>query len=499
MLFSSYEFIFVFLPLVLLGYLLLGWRASQRSALVWLILCSLVYYGWSKPIHLSLLGFSIVFNFAIGTYLGKQTEPKRSRLLVAIGIIVNLGLLGYFKYSLFAVETASALLHTNWTVGRLALPIGISFFTFQQIAYLVDRYRHQIEESDFVDYCFFVMFFPKLIAGPLVRYNEISGQLHDRFSREKKIEDISVGVTITVFGLFKKVIIADTIAKYVSQVFAVAGNGVSPTFAQAWIAAMCYTFQLYFDFSGYTDMAIGISRIFGITLPLNFHSPYKAVNIVDFWRRWHVTLARFLRDYLYIPLGGNRKGLSRQYVNLMATMLVCGLWHGAGWTFVFWGGLHGAYLAMNHGWLALRKKHGFDTETPSWYGKALGRVVTFAAVVFGWVFFRAQSFSEARIMLGSMFGLNGLNLDAPGMGYALLWAVCLLIIVWFFPNTQEVMARFRPLLEYGSEGKSKLHLGEAPSWLRWRPILLWAVATAVLAVFGVLGMSQVTEFIYFAF
>jgi D-alanyl-lipoteichoic acid acyltransferase DltB (MBOAT superfamily) len=317
-------------------------------------------------------------------------------------------------------------------------------------------------------------------------------------------EDLSVGVTQFVIGLFKKVVIADRMALYATPIFEAARSGSAPTFFDGWIAALAYTFQLYFDFSGYSDMALGLGRMFGIKLPLNFNSPYKAVNFVDFWRRWHMTLSRFLRDYLYIPLGGGRQGTARRYLNLMLVMLLGGLWHGAGWTFVFWGGLHGVCLAVNHAWTAWRGARGAADSPGGPIGQWAGRILTFFVVVVAWVFFRAADFGAAGRMLGAMFGGQGISsVSSFDAGSAFVWLAVLLAAVWLLPNTQEILADYAPALGYepqGSVGPDNPRLPNAlPVWARWRPAGPWAIAVSLVAVFTIMHMSRISEFIYWQF
>ena len=319
----------------------------------------------------------------------------------------NLALIGYFKYAGFFVSTVAALSGAEWRIEAIVLPLAISFFTFQQIAFLVDAYRHESSERNFLSYCLFVTFFPQLIAGPIVHHKQMLPQFARPGTFSFQPHLVSLGLTVFVLGLFKKVVLADSVAVYGTPVFAAADAGNTLTFFEAWGGALAYTFQLYFDFSGYSDMAIGLALIFGIRLPINFESPYKALSITDFWRRWHITLSTFLRDYLYIALGGNRRGPVRRYINLALTMLLGGLWHGAGWTFVVWGGLHGVYLVVNHAW--------HRVVNPDWVTSRLYRLaawsITFLCVVIGWVFFRSESFSGAVAMLQAMAGFNGAALD----------------------------------------------------------------------------------------
>ena len=519
MLFNSYTFLLVFLPIALLGWHALR-RAPFRVVLGWLVMVSFVFYGvwnpdpkhpWSPQYVLLILG-SCVFNYLLGRQLsrlhregGDSCPPDRrgdrslatphGKLLLTAGVTANLALLGYFKYAGFLAGIAKSL--TGWptTVPEIILPLAISFFTFLQIAYLVDAYRGETEEYHFTDYLLFVTFFPHLIAGPLIHHREMMPQFRKRHHGWHR--DFPVGLGIFLCGLFKKVVIADNLARIATPVFGLAAaDGRDPTMAEAWVGAVAYALQLYFDFSGYSDMALGAARLFGIRFPLNFHSPYKADSIVEFWRRWHMTLSRFLRDYLYIPLGGNRKGPSRRYVNLFLTMLLGGIWHGAGWTFVMWGALHGTYLCLNHAWLGLRKKLAWPALP-----KPLAIAVTFLAVLVGWVYFRAHDFASANRMLASMTGLNGFDgwpdkaarVVASAEPLKLLPA---LIGVWLFPNTQEIFARYRPALRVKG---APFPASGTRRWWQWRPTPAFAAATVLLAVATGLQFDKISEFIYFQF
>jgi len=360
-LFNSHEFIFVFVPVALAGFFLIA-RLGARLAAAWLCLASLFFYGWWNPRYVALLVASTALNYVVGRAIGFRVahgRAREARRILIGGIAIDLVVLGYFKYAGFFVQTANDVLHTDVVVS-IVLPLGISFFTFTQISFLVDAYRGRVPRYDPVHYALFVTYFPHLIAGPILHHGEMIPQFERPSTYRFAYENISVGLTIFFIGLFKKVVLADGIGAQVAPIFDAPAAGVQLTFLEAWVGALCFAFQLYFDFSGYSDMAIGVSRLFGITLPLNFHSPYKAANIREFWRRWHMTLSRFLRDYLYIPLGGSRVAVPRRYVNIMITMLLGGLWHGAGWTFVVWGGLHGIYLVVNHAWQALRRRLGQD-------------------------------------------------------------------------------------------------------------------------------------------
>ena len=351
MLFNSYTFLLAFLPVALVGFALLRRHGMARASIAWLVLASFVFYGWWNPVYVALLALTIIVNFS-------RRNARQSKPLLYLGVAFNLGLLGYYKYLGFFASIADAVAGTGFGAIQVALPLAISFFTFQQIAYLVDAERGLAAEPDFLNYCLFVTFFPQLIAGPIVHHGEMMGQFRETAKRRLKDIDIAVGLTLLAAGLFKKVVVADNLAYYASPVFHAADAGQALGFARAWAGTLAYSLQIYFDFSGYSDMAVGMARLFGIRLPVNFFSPYRAGNIIEFWRRWHMTLSRFLRDYLYLSLGGNRKGPARRYLNLLATMVLGGLWHGAGWTFVAWGLLHGLYLAANHLWRAAFPKLG---------------------------------------------------------------------------------------------------------------------------------------------
>src|SRR3954453_7996102 len=395
MLFSSYAFLFQFLPAVALGFAAAR-RWTPRCGILVLAFASLIFYGAWKPVYLLLLLASIGLNFWLGL---KMEDLARRRGIGTLGVALNLAALCYFKYTNFLFDSFTALTGAPLPLLNVMLPLGISFFTFQQIAYLVDVMRGARVVIDIVSYTLFVSFFPHLIAGPLVHHAEMIPQFkRGRSGRSAVLA--ARGLAMFAAGLFKKVVIADNLAQFVTPVFAHLDAGGGVTTPWAWLATLAYTLQIYFDFSGYSDMAVGLALMFGIRLPVNFRSPYKAASIIEFWRRWHITLSRFLRDYLYIPLGGNRLGESRRYVNLLLTMLLGGLWHGAAWNFVIWGGLHGLYLCINHLWHR-RRGDGGQASMPA---KALCWAVTFFAVVIAWVFFRAKTAAGAWQMLGSLFG-----------------------------------------------------------------------------------------------
>jgi len=528
MLFNSYEYIFAFLPVTLIGFLLLRRFGRVQQSFMWLVIASLFFYGWWNPVYLLLMGFSVTFNYWIGRGMTRTSATSRARakLLLILGVGANLALLGYFKYADFAIGTVDQLFGLSVAPLGIVLPLAISFFTFQQIAYLVDVYERTAHEYNFTHYVLFITFFPQLIAGPIVHHSEMMPQF-ERRQRQDTARNIGIGVTIFAFGLFKKAVLADGIAPYASSVFAGAAAGHAPTFFEAWGGALSYTMQLYFDFSGYTDMAIGSARLFGIILPLNFFSPYKSASIIEFWRRWHMTLSRFLRDYLYIPLGGNRKGNARRHANLMITMLLGGLWHGAGWTFVFWGALHGVYLVINHLWHWICHRLHWDgwRQTRTW--TACAWLITFLAVVVGWVFFRATSMDAALTMLAGMAGLNGIDLPnaimaglpAPlhdalaGLGigtylgggsdfvFTWLWLALLLPVVVAAPNTMQIMRRYRPTVNrfLNPENYAVQPFATPMGQIVWRPGPAWAWLTALTAAAGILALSSISEFLYFQF
>ncbi len=502
MLFNSPIFLFVFLPATAILCFTIRARVGRNAALGFLVLASLFFYGWWNPIYLPLLIGLAVFNFLLARIiLNERIKPDggRKNLLVTFGVTVDLAALAYFKYTDFFIRTANETVGTHWELQHIVLPLAISFFTFQKIAYLVDAGRGRVEPHSFLEYCFFVMFFPQLIAGPIVHHHEIFSQTKRERSFRFDRMNLAIGLTIFFIGLFKKVVLADNLAPLASSVFADAGLGKEIHFLRAWEGMLAYTFQLYFDFSGYSDMAIGASRIFGIKLPLNFHSPYQAVSITDFWRRWHMTLSRFLRDYLYISLGGNRRGPTRRYINLFLTMAIGGLWHGAAWTFVFWGALHGAMLIVNHAWRAVWK-----TPINRWWSRGIARAITFLCVALAWVFFRAPDMQSAFAIYRGLVAWTP-DISASALAYDLGWLVFWMSIVWFWPNTQQWMARVRPAFNYSSsdlrEDPLLVPVANTP-WQRlvlWRPNPAFAIALGLGVAASLLSLQRVSEFLYFQF
>ena len=400
MLFNSSIFIFAFLPITFFIYFYLNKKRLTEASKAFLVFASLFFYSWWNIAYLPIILISMLFNYVIGVSLSKNNEHTKisKKSLLTFGIIANVALLGYFKYADFLIENINLATNGHIPLLHLALPLAISFFTFQQIAYLVDSYRGETKEYDFLNYANFVTFFPQLIAGPIVHHAEMMPQFAKTKNKVKNYNNIALGLFIFSIGLFKKVVIADSFA-----VWATAGFDTAATLNlfEAWATSLSYTFQLYFDFSGYTDMAIGAALLFNIRLPINFNSPYKATSIQDFWRRWHITLSRFLRDYVYIPLGGNRKSNFRTYTNLMGTFIIGGIWHGAGWTFVFWGFLHGIALVIQRAWNQL----GFKMNT------ILAWFITFNFVNIAWVFFRAKEWDDAIKVLTGMVNYKSLSTD----------------------------------------------------------------------------------------
>lgn len=409
-LFNSVPFIVGFLPLALAGFFVMRVLPGRSTPIFWLVAASLFFYGWWDYHNLFILVPSVVLNYLIGRAIGDYREKRLAlaRALLVLGIALNLGAIAYFKYFNFLAGSIAALSGAEYTIRHILLPIGISFFTFQQIKFLVDRYTGKTAvHPDFKSYAMFVTFFPHVIAGPIVQHDELLPQIQNRWFERFSAELFVDGIALFLLGLAKKLVLADQFGVYADEGFNAAAAGEPISFFVAWGAAIGYTLQLYFDFSGYSDMAIGLARMFGLRFPINFNSPYKAVNIIEFWRRWHITLSRFLREYLYFPLGGNRRGRARRYVNLMTTMLLGGLWHGAGWTFVVWGGLHGVFIVINHLWHGLRRAVGLPAGQPTIPGRIAGTVITFFAVLVGWVFFRAASFTAASDVLAGMAGRHG--------------------------------------------------------------------------------------------
>jgi len=463
MLFNSYPFIFLFLPISVAVYFLLNRLRWYAAGNAWIALASLFFYGYWNIKYLPLLLGSITYNYFIGWLLAgtRQEEKSRRRKAVLItGIAGNVALLAYYKYTDFFLTVVEEATGTPTTLLHIVLPLGISFFTFTQIAYLVDAYKGKVKETNPVNYVLFVTFFPHLIAGPILHHSEMMPQFDRLRGKFWNWQNVARGCTIFCIGLFKKVVIADTLAIHANNGFDTAVNAL-----ESWVAVLSYTFQLYFDFSGYTDMAIGAALILNIRLPQNFNSPYKAVSIQDFWRRWHMTLSRFLRDYIYIPLGGNRRGELVAARNLLITFLIGGFWHGAGWTFIFWGLLHGVAQAIHRVWMKSGRKL---PVFPAW-------LLTFLFINVTWVFFRAEDWGQAIRILEGMAFLHGSGLpQAREFLLPLLLLAAVFPIVVFARNSTEQTERMRPSFRQ-------------------------AAFIAALFVVSLLFLNRISEFLYFNF
>jgi len=506
-LFNSYTFIFLFLPICLIAYYAV-FRFGPRAQVSVLAIASLVFYcGWDLR-YLPLLLGSVLLNFVAGRAIAQCNKKSRmAKLILIFAISINLLILGYYKYADFFIQNINAAFGADFNVLHIILPLGISFFTFTQTAFLVDTYSGKSDEPNLIQYLAFVTYFPHLIAGPILHHHETIPQ----FQRGAAIKAcwMAPGIAMFAIGLFKKVVIADTFGAIARTIFNSYASGAQTlTGADAWLGALAYTFQLYFDFSAYCDMAVGASLMFGIYIPLNFNSPYKAVSIIDFWRRWHMTLSRYLRDYLYIALGGNRRGNYRRYQNLIITMLIGGLWHGAGWTFIIWGGLHGLYLIINHLWRAIS---GGNRETA--VGRWAGRLLTFLCVVVAWVFFRSESVSSAVSMLSAMASApqslspavakTVLEIMVPqalidagfqvSASYVAAATILIgLLIVWACRNAQELVFKKSPW---------DFPLEQAPEPEDWtaRKMLLPLSSAAFLVGLAALIAAPPGEFLYFNF
>ena len=481
MLFNSYAFIFVYLPTVLVAFHL-GRQVSWRLALGLVSVCSLVFYGMWDPRYLALLVPSLVINYAFGEILART----RQRAWLIAGVAANLAVIGWFKYSAFFYTTATGQEPPDFIRG-IVLPLGISFITFQKIAYLVDIWRGHPKAQSFDRFAFFVLFFPQLIAGPIVLFRHIDRQIrHLRHDNALFRASFQLGLILFAIGLFKKVVIADSMATFADGVFRFAGRPETHVgFLDGWIGAVTYSLQLYFDFSGYSDMAIGLGRMFGFRLPVNFNSPYQATSIIDFWRRWHMTLSSFFRDYVYIPLGGNRRGLAMQAGFVLVVFFLTGLWHGAGWTFVVWGTAHGVLVLANHLW----------PKVTSWRAPAVVTwALTLGAVITLWVVFRAPSLAIAEKVVTAMWtagpltsgAIAELNLYRP----AYLVPIALCAMAFTLPNSTVLAHRLR----HGRWRAASSFRGGGRRW--WLP----AAVTGIALYLAISSIGNVqSKFIYFNF
>lgn len=470
MLFNSWQFIFVFLPATALCFFLIppSFRLGRKLVL---IAASFAFYGYWKIEYVPLLAGSILINYAVAEGIIRPPRPLTSRLLLVFGITFNLLLLGYFKYTNFGLGVLGSILHRDFVQINVVLPLAISFFTFTQLSYLIDVHRDHRVHYRFLDYSLFIAFFPHLIAGPILRHWEIIPQFAEKDLKSSR-DDLGVGIALFLFGLIKKVLLADCAADYANAIYTAAAQSGPLTTFDAWLGTVAFSFQIYFDFSSYSDMAIGLARIFGIKFPANFDSPYRATSIIVFWERWHMTLTRFLREYVYYSLGGNRRGQLRQVANIMATMLLSGLWHGAGWTFVLWGALHGSYLVIAHQWRLFVQSMRWKLENG--FCRGAGVLLTYLAVLFAWTLFRAPDLSVATKVLSSMAGLHGVTVSEniitkngfwdkilPHLGVrylptniedvgrydnAIYLMLFLFFLCWAMPNSQQMLSRYDPLL-----------------------------------------------------
>jgi alginate O-acetyltransferase complex protein AlgI len=545
MLFNSSEFLFVFLPATLLGFYLLG-AVSRSSAIRWLILASLVFYAWWRPVNVLIIAPSIVINFVLARILARLNEGgssrHASRAVLLLGISFNVVFLGIFKYTDFISGTINDVFGANLVLRHIILPLGISFITFQKIAFLIDVQAGRVKSFTFQDYCTFVLFFPQLIAGPIVHYREMMPQFHAASCRFDK-QDFAIGLTLLTFGLFKKVVFADQIALLVTPIYNNAAAGNQTSFVLAWMAAIGFTLQIYFDFSGYTDMALGLARFFGIRLPPNFNSPLRAPNIIEYWLRWNMTLTRFLTGYLYNPLVlsltrrrlakgkpgfGGRNQTVGAFVSLLmvptlVTMFISGLWHGAGYGFIVWGLLHGCYLTINHGWRVVAARLWPDRPSYDRVMKPIGLILTFVSVTTAMVFFRAPTMTSAIDVVKGIIGLNGIALPQAlfdhlgpltgvfhGIGViaaqfpssedfvkTAIWICLLMVVALVCPNTLQILARYEPALGVKPQ-QTNLAIGRIRI-LEWGPSLPWAIAASVIAGTAIISIGGPSEFLYWQF
>ncbi|MBP5200406.1 MAG: MBOAT family protein [Schwartzia sp.] len=478
MLFNSSEFIFLFLPITFLLFFAIAKRGGIKAATFWLTAASFFFYGWWDYRYVPLLFGSICFNYFIGRRI---EDSERGKGWLVFGVAGNLVLLGIFKYTGFFLDTVNAAAGAViFDVPRIVLPLGISFFTFTQTAYLVDIYRRETKNEGFLTYCEFVTIFPHLIAGPIISHKKMMPQFTAAKNFVVDYRNVAMGICLFTMGLFKKAVIADKLSPWVADAFARAD---SLTFLEAWLGALNYTFQLYFDFSGYSEMAIGLGLMFNLELPMNFNSPYQATSMIDFWRRWHMTLGAWVRDYLYIPMGGNQSGELRKMRNLFVSMLLVGLWHGAGWTFVFWGALHGIFMVINHQW----RRTGISLP------KVVNWGLTFLCVTIGWVFFRAENFHDGWAMLKAMADAGNIALPMKfegSMGFLRNWGVAFIHWEQNFVNQIGFLLLAAVLVS----------LKNPQQWMtKFKANYVWLAGTVAAFIYSVLRMSGFSDFLYFQF
>ena len=556
MIFHSIEFFFVFLPVVLAIFILLRWSGMTQTAKAFLVGASLLFYSWPYPPNLILLILSIVLNHQCGEALVPVSgqSPRRRQALLAVGIAINLFVLGYFKYKGFAFELIDDFFDFKVSISKVVLPLAISFFTFQQIAYLVDTYNGAVKRTSLIDYALFVSFFPQLIAGPIILSKEVLPQYEKKRWRKPDSIDFSIGATLFTIGLIKKAGFGDQLDPIAGRVFDTVAL-MPPTFLEAWTSLLAFNFQIYFDFSGYTDMAIGLARMFSVRLPLNFNSPYRSLSVIDFWKRWHMTLGRFFNFYLFnpitvrlarrlsqrngLPSTGLGKGIGLFVIVLAVptffTMTLMGLWHGAAVTFVAFGALHGIFIVLNHLWR--RMKRALPVRR-SVMGQAVSWGLTFSAVLAAWVFFRADSIDSAISMFMGLVGANGIVLPPTyasyvgglydflvGLGISfdadvgtgphrirfygrndILWVAVCFFVVFLLPNSQNIVGRYlnratRPGgKEAGLPAPVQYEIVTPKNgWLRWRPTVIWGGFSAATVIGLTMYLSDVKPFVYFEF
>lgn len=517
----------IFLPLVVLIYYFLTIWAPTAAATYFLLLASIVFYGWWDVAYLLLLFCSIVGNNIMGHFIhSSKHTPKKSKIYLTLGIIINLATLAYFKYVNFFLYNISALSGYKFEHSDIILPLAISFFTFQQIALLVDIYQDKTERPSLLNHSLFVCFFPQLISGPIVHHSEMMPQFERASEIKNKIwTNLSIGAFLICSGLLKKIVIANSFANWADDIFSYAQLGGAPTFLESWIAVLCFSLQIYFDFSAYSDIAIGVARMFGIILPLNFNSPYQARNISEFWRRWHITLSRFLFQYLYIPLGGSKHHVTKTLRNLFIVMVLGGLWHGAAWTFIFWGFTHGCLLILHRLFLFIcSEKNGENLDARiNVFIHIFYQLLTFVCVSLTWVLFRAADMLSAINIYKGLIGLNGIHLPihyksylgqigdtlesygimfAPiyfyGGGWQILWILAVLLFVLSSPNNYQLLANFTPASSTPYRSNSQF-INKFTCFLDY-PISI-GITLGVIGGWVVIKMLQGDpgEFIYFQF
>jgi len=482
MLFNSYIFVFLFLPIVLVGYYGINHTKQYTLANIFLIAMSLWFYGYYNPSYLLVICTSVLANYALMRLMYKSNNERVRKLILALGIIGNALSIFYYKYYDFFVDNINEVLHTSFELKHIVLPLGISFFTFQQMSYLVDSYRGQTKGYGFIEYALFVVYFPQLIAGPIVLHNEMIPQFRDTSKRRLNKENMAKGIYIFALGLFKKVLIADTFGRAVSWGFGTIGTLSS---MEAILVAISYTLQLFFDFSGYCDMAIGIGYMFNIQLPQNFNSPYKATSIVDFWSRWHMSLTRFLRQYVYFPLGGNRKGTIRTYINIMIVFLVSGIWHGANWTFIVWGILHGVLNCLNR---MFEKQWNKVHVVVQW-------MTTFSAVSGLFVIFRANNLSDAYLFLKKIIWLGDFSIRNELKKCFELHEIQFLDVGNFLGSRIDAYYMWGMFLL----GFLLILNAKNSNELEFKPTVTRGVFAVIMLFWSIITLAGVSEFLYFGF